>query len=82
LLNLSTKKAVSHQQFAPAFKTSTLNTNPNSPFRIGQALQHPKFGLGTVVKMEGGLDDLRLYINFAEHGLKWLDARYAKLSPA
>ncbi len=82
LLNLSTKKAVSHQQFAPVFKTSTINTNPNSPFRIGQALQHPKFGLGTVVKMEGGLDDLRLYINFAEHGLKWLDARYAKLSPA
>ena len=29
---------------------------------------------------EGGGEDVRLQINFAEHGVKWLDLRYAKLS--
>jgi DNA helicase-2/ATP-dependent DNA helicase PcrA len=43
---------------------------------------HAKFGLGVVVNAEGGGAEVRLQINFAEHGLKWLDLRYAKLQPA
>ena len=49
---------------------------------IGQSVTHAKFGLGVVVNAEGGAQDTRLQINFAEHGLKWLDLRYAKLQPA
>nr|WP_294867289.1 UvrD-helicase domain-containing protein [uncultured Pseudogulbenkiania sp.] len=51
-------------------------------FAIGQSVTHAKFGLGVVIDAEGGGDDVRLHINFAEHGLKWLDLRYAKLSAA
>lgn len=53
-----------------------------SGFRIGQSVTHQKFGLGVVVNAEGGGSEVRLQINFAEHGLKWLDLRYAKLQPA
>ena len=49
-------------------------------FSIGQGVSHAKFGLGVVVNAEGGGDEVRVQVNFAEHGLKWLDLRYAKLS--
>jgi DNA helicase-2/ATP-dependent DNA helicase PcrA len=54
----------------------------DSGFSIGQSVTHLKFGLGVVVNAEGGGTDVRLQINFAEHGVKWLDLRYAKLQPA
>ncbi|MDN0077139.1 3'-5' exonuclease [Crenobacter sp. SG2303] len=53
-----------------------------SGWRIGQSVEHAKFGLGVVINAEGAGDDIRLQINFAEHGVKWLDLRYAKLTPA
>ena len=49
-------------------------------FRIGQGVSHAKFGAGVVINAEGSGNDVRLHINFAEHGLKWLDLRYAKLT--
>ncbi|WP_376767416.1 3'-5' exonuclease [Paludibacterium denitrificans] len=51
-----------------------------SGFRIGQSVAHAKFGSGVVINAEGSGDDIRLQINFAEHGVKWLDLRYAKLT--
>ncbi|OHX12182.1 DNA helicase II [Chromobacterium sphagni] len=49
---------------------------------IGQSVSHAKFGIGVVIQAEGSGEDVRLQINFAEHGVKWLDLRYAKLTPA
>ncbi|MCL6263929.1 UvrD-helicase domain-containing protein [Craterilacuibacter sp. RT1T] len=49
-------------------------------FHIGQSVGHAKFGTGMVVSAEGSGSDVRLQINFAEHGMKWLDLRYAKLT--
>ena len=46
-------------------------------WRVGQSLSHTKFGAGVVINAEGAGDDVRLQINFAEHGIKWLDLRYA-----
>ncbi|WP_054285245.1 UvrD-helicase domain-containing protein [Gulbenkiania mobilis] len=48
-------------------------------FRLGQQVVHPKFGAGVIVTGDGSGSEVRLQINFAEHGLKWLDLRYAKL---
>ncbi|MDC7701030.1 UvrD-helicase domain-containing protein [Vogesella indigofera] len=47
-------------------------------WKMGQGLRHTKFGDGVVINAEGAGDDVRLQINFAEHGIKWLDLRYAK----
>jgi DNA helicase-2/ATP-dependent DNA helicase PcrA len=55
---------------------------PGCGFHLGQSVSHAKFGLGVVVSAEGGGEEVRLQINFAQQGLKWLDLRYAKLQPA
>lgn len=49
-------------------------------FRIGQSVQHAKFGLGVIVAAERGAD-ARVQVNFGMHGMKWLALEYAKLTP-
>ncbi len=51
-------------------------------FRIGQNVQHAKFGLGVIVSSEGRGPDARVQVNFGSHGMKWLALEYAKLTPA
>ncbi len=51
-------------------------------FRIGQAVQHAKFGLGVIVATEGRGADARVQVNFGGGaGMKWLALEYAKLTP-
>jgi DNA helicase-2/ATP-dependent DNA helicase PcrA len=47
--------------------------------RPGARVRHPLFGVGTVVRSEGGGDDLKLTVSFAGIGAKRLVARYAGL---
>ena len=51
-------------------------------FRIGQSVQHVKFGLGVIVSAEGGGRGARVQVNFGAQGMKWLELEYAKLAPA
>ena len=51
-----------------------------SAWRIGQAVQHTKFGEGIVVNIEGGGADARVQVNFRTTGTKWLALEYAKLA--
>ena len=56
-------------------------TSPGG-LRIGQSVQHPKFGLGVIVAAEGRGADARVQVNFgAGGGMKWLALEYAKLTP-
>ncbi len=57
-------------------------TVPDHGFRIGQAVQHPKFGHGVIVSAEGSGSEARLQINFGKQGMKWLALEYARLTPA
>jgi len=50
-------------------------------FRIGQNVQHAKFGLGVIVSSEGRGPDARVQVNFGAHGMKWLALEFAKLTP-
>ncbi len=52
----------------------------DSPWRIGQAVTHAKFGAGVIVNAEGGGNDARVQVNFRDSGLKWLMLEYAKLT--
>ena len=61
-----------------AFKAKTATHG----FRIGQAVQHPKFGQGVIVDAEGSGTDARLQINFGKQGMKWLALEYAKITAA
>ncbi len=51
-------------------------------FRPGARVRHPLFGIGTVLRREGGGDDLKLTVSFPGLGAKKLVARFAGLEPA
>jgi DNA helicase-2/ATP-dependent DNA helicase PcrA len=53
-----------------------------SGWRIGQNVVHPKFGPGVIVDLEGQGEDIRVQVNFREHGLKQLALAMAKLQAA
>ncbi|NIG62700.1 MAG: DNA helicase II [Serratia symbiotica] len=48
-------------------------------YKLGQRVQHPKFGEGTIVNLEGNGERSRLQIAFPGEGIKWLVAAYARL---
>ncbi len=49
-------------------------------FRVGQNVQHAKFGPGVIVAAEGRGNDARVQVNFGASGMKWLALEYAKLT--
>ncbi|MCA1779415.1 MAG: DNA helicase II [Xanthomonadaceae bacterium] len=49
---------------------------------LGSRVAHAKFGVGTVLAVEGQGDNARIQINFDDAGPKWLVAGYASLQPA
>jgi len=57
-------------------------SEPASPWRVGQDVQHPKFGAGTIVSVQGRGSDTRVMVNFRRAGMKELAVEYAKLTPA
>jgi DNA helicase-2/ATP-dependent DNA helicase PcrA len=51
-------------------------------FRVGQSVQHAKFGAGVIVDAEGSGNDARVQVNFGRQGVKWLAVAVAKLTAA
>jgi len=47
---------------------------------IGQRVQHPTYGVGTIIHVDGEDDDRKLTVSFTNHGTKKLVERYANLS--
>jgi DNA helicase-2/ATP-dependent DNA helicase PcrA len=45
-------------------------------------VRHAKFGVGTVMRLEGEGEDQKLSVNFAGHGIKKLVLKYAGLQRA
>jgi DNA helicase II / ATP-dependent DNA helicase PcrA len=50
-----------------------------SGLRVGMKVEHPRFGFGTVVSMEGAYPNVKATINFDNAGQKNLLLRFAKL---
>ena len=49
--------------------------------RLGQRVEHPKFGEGVVLNCEGQGSHARVQVNFERTGAKWLVVAYANLVP-
>lgn len=47
--------------------------------RVGQLVEHARFGQGVIVAAEGGGADARVQVNFGNAGIKWLLLAVAKL---
>jgi DNA helicase-2/ATP-dependent DNA helicase PcrA len=54
--------------------------NQEWPFKLGQRVQHRKFGEGTVLAFEGSGEHSRVQVNFTHAGNKWLVLAYANLA--
>jgi len=72
----------------PAWSASTtlapvLSPAPShSPWKVGQAVRHPKFGEGVVLRLQGDGGDARAQIRFGSAGVKELLLSVAKLEAA
>jgi DNA helicase-2/ATP-dependent DNA helicase PcrA len=51
----------------------------NGGLRLGQRVEHPKFGEGVVLMYEGQGSHARVQVNFEDAGAKWLVVAYANL---
>jgi len=66
----------------PAIMNKKSHEQKNAmPWKIGQQVNHTKFGNGVVVSYEGNSNDMRVQVNFGREGLKWLALEFAKLTP-
>ena len=64
----------------PAIMTKKSEEQKNAmPWKIGQSVNHAKFGNGVIVSYEGNASDMRVQVNFGREGLKWLALEFAKL---
>jgi DNA helicase-2/ATP-dependent DNA helicase PcrA len=50
-----------------------------APFSLGSRVQHPEYGVGTVIGVEGSGDRLKLTVSFSIYGSKKFLPRYAQL---
>jgi DNA helicase II / ATP-dependent DNA helicase PcrA len=90
LLKWLTPRFSKQKAFAPDFSRQTAKPFPRASgaarevggFRIGQNVTHPKFGAGVIVDLEGQGSDVRVQVNFRDHGLKLLALAVAKLQAA
>ena len=65
---------------APVSRHTAPSVVEESGFRLGQNVNHPKFGSGIILAVEGGGAHTRVQVKFSEHGSKWLVLAYANLT--
>lgn len=78
----SINRAASFAQSTPFAKNSSKTTAScleDPIWKMGQKVQHTKFGQGTIINVEGSGEATRLQIAFAGNGIKWLIAKMANL---
>lgn len=60
--------------------TTNQKSNHDHGFYLGQNVFHAKFGEGRITGFEGNGFDAKAQVNFARHGVKWLQLNIAKLT--
>jgi DNA helicase-2/ATP-dependent DNA helicase PcrA len=71
-------KPVPKYNSGPAWAEPVSSAPSHPAWRIGQSVQHAKFGPGVILAYEGG-NDARVQVSFRDTGVKWLALEYAKL---
>jgi len=79
----------SHRRPRTPYGKSTARTSPRVSGRqassdplIGARVRHSKYGLGTIIEVEGEGEDRKLTVSFQDYGAKKLIERYANLQLA
>ncbi|KAA6307679.1 hypothetical protein EZS27_040648, partial [termite gut metagenome] len=74
---LNTSKRIT--KVAPATSVSSVNTTINAMVKAGQIVEHERFGMGEVFKVEGEGEKTKATILFKNAGSKQLLLRFARL---
>lgn len=64
---------------ASSFATAEFEPSPISSLKEGSAVEHNRFGIGTIISLSGGPGDRKAVIDFEQFGRKTLLLKYAKL---
>ena len=64
---------------APGFLSAASDADFSAPFHLQQRVRHAKFGVGTVLNLEGHGSHARVQVIFDTVGAKWLVLAYANL---
>ena len=70
------------QTYRSRAKSKISNGNNGSsliPYKIGDIVEHPEFGIGVVTAKSGSLDSLKVRVAFEGIGSKLLALKYATL---
>jgi len=84
-LNRARRSAAAAAATAASRRSSHGRVASKGPARdplIGARVRHPKFGLGTVLEVEGEGEDRKLTVSFQDYGAKKFLERYANLQLA
>jgi DNA helicase-2/ATP-dependent DNA helicase PcrA len=87
LLKWLTPKAVKSgygyesETYAYSAPARSMPAGRGNGLRVGQTVEHAKFGVGVIVNAEGSGSDARVQVNFGAAGMKWLALSVAKLTP-
>ena len=65
---------------APGFLSAASDADFSAPFHLQQRVRHAKFGVGTVLNLEGQGSHARVQVIFDTVGAKWLVLAYANLT--
>lgn len=65
----------------PVRPTAKVEVAGQPGLRVGQRVQHKKFGAGVLINYEGQGEHARIQVKFDKAGTKWLVASFAKLTP-
>jgi DNA helicase-2/ATP-dependent DNA helicase PcrA len=68
---------MSAQDFIKKALSKTTGAVDLSQYKVGQTVEHKKFGIGTIIDIEPEDDDLKVEIKFEKSGTKRLMAKYA-----
>lgn len=64
----------------PSSSSPSQSTTPIDGLRVGQTIEHGRFGIGEVVKVEGEGDNMKATIHFRNSGEKHLLLRFARFT--
>ncbi|MCZ2157274.1 MAG: UvrD-helicase domain-containing protein [Bryobacterales bacterium] len=78
--DLPASRAATRSNTIPATRTGDLRAaTPETRFRAGASVIHPRYGRGTIVRRDGEGESAKIIISFPGHGLKKLVEKFAGL---
>jgi DNA helicase-2/ATP-dependent DNA helicase PcrA len=75
----TTREAVLNRPLPPKIPDAEFTPDPMSSFRVGDRIEHNRFGVGKVLEITGQVPEIKAKIIFDKFGEKILLLKYAKI---